>query len=593
MLPQSLAHTPLLAIVLAGAAGAQNDTCAGAIALNLGVSTPFDTQGATTSPPAWPCAAGGADLWYRVAATSTGSMFVSVCGSSFDTALEAFAGSCAGLTSLACSDDSCGLQSSVTFPVTAGAAYLVRVGGFNATAGSGTITASQAPLVPNDECAGAVALALNSPTVFDTTGATTSPVAWPVFFGGNDLWFTYTSTTGNPVHVQTCGSSFDTALEAFSNGCGGLTSLAFDDNTCGSQSRISWSATPGATYHIRVGSVVLATGVGTILVTESLPPNVAAQGGAPPNATSALDFDAPFVASGPIAANSAAFAGVGITSVSLVGTWTTAGDTLSPGANVAGQALVAHGGALTVAGPNEALDNPTAGAGFDLRLAAPATTFGVAFVDQVGFTYDVELFLGGTLIGNGRFVYGPTFSFPWPPEYWTCTAGAFDRVVITDTFGGFGWGIDDLRFDGTYPSVGTNYCAANPNSTGQLGRLTGSGSALAASNDLTLEASQLPLNAFGFFLTSATQASVPNPGGSQGVLCLGGAIGRYVGPGQIRSTGTSGSFSLRLDLTRVPTPTGPISVFGGQTRHFQAWHRDSNAGAATSNMTDGLSVVFQ
>jgi hypothetical protein len=51
-----------------------------------------------------------------------------------------------------------------------------------------------------------------------------------------------------------------------------------------------------------------------------------------------------------------------------------------------------------------------------------------------------------------------------------------------------------------------------------------------------------------------TQGNVPQPG-SLGVLCLGGSIGRYVGPGQIQNTGGTGAFCLLLDLTQTPTPT--------------------------------------
>ncbi len=103
----------------------------------------------------------------------------------------------------------------------------------------------------------------------------------------------------------------------------------------------------------------------------------------------------------------------------------------------------------------------------------------------------------------------------------------------------------------------------------------------------------MPLNAFGYFLTSSIQAAVPNPGGSAGVLCLGGQIGRYVGPGQIRNSGLTGAISLVLNLTRTPTPVGFVSVMVGETRNFQAWHRDSTAGGvATSNFTDGLRVTF-
>jgi hypothetical protein len=147
---------------------------------------------------------------------------------------------------------------------------------------------------------------------------------------------------------------------------------------------------------------------------------------------------------------------------------------------------------------------------------------------------------------------------------------------------------------GTSPGgVGTNYCGpAVPNSTGSSSRLQATGTAVVANNDLTLVASDLPLNSFGFFLTSRTQGSISQPGGSQGLLCLGGSIGRYVGPGQIRNSGTTGSFSLLLNLAQTPTPAGFVAVVPGETWNFQGWHRDAVGGVPTSNFTDGLRVQF-
>ncbi|MEM9381865.1 MAG: hypothetical protein AAGB93_18055 [Planctomycetota bacterium] len=141
--------------------------------------------------------------------------------------------------------------------------------------------------------------------------------------------------------------------------------------------------------------------------------------------------------------------------------------------------------------------------------------------------------------------------------------------------------------------LGTPYCGpAVPNSSGSSGTITASGSPVASANNLTLTASSLPIQSFGFFLTSQQQGLIANPGGSEGNLCLGGAIGRYVGAGQIQNSGIGGEFSLVLDLTQTPTPNGLVSVQSGETWNFQAWHRDSVGGMATSNFTNGRSILF-
>lgn len=146
--------------------------------------------------------------------------------------------------------------------------------------------------------------------------------------------------------------------------------------------------------------------------------------------------------------------------------------------------------------------------------------------------------------------------------------------------------------DGTLPGLGSNYCTAVPNSTGAGARMSAVGSSAAAMNSVTLTASGLPNNAFGFFLTSRAQGSIQNPGGSQGTLCLSGAIGRYVGAGQIQNSQGTGAISLALDLTRTPTPTGLVTVQAGETWNFTAWFRDAVMGSATSNFADGLEIQF-
>lgn len=176
---------------------------------------------------------------------------------------------------------------------------------------------------------------------------------------------------------------------------------------------------------------------------------------------------------------------------------------------------------------------------------------------------------------------------------WASTTGIASILVTNSAFGGGFVNLDSLEVSvGGGGTVGTNYCTANANSTGQTGLLTGTGSASVALNNLTLEASRLPLNTFGLFLTSLTQGTIQNPGGSQGVLCLGGNIGRYTGPGQIKNSGAMGKFELLLNLTQIPSPTGFVSAMVGQTRSFQAWHRDSVGGSVTSNFTNGVAVLF-
>jgi hypothetical protein len=74
------------------------------------------------------------DIWYCWTAQASELALVQTCGSGFDTKIAVYDGcTCPeGSGILACNDDSCGLQSVVTFNAVAGQTYLIRVGGFSA-----------------------------------------------------------------------------------------------------------------------------------------------------------------------------------------------------------------------------------------------------------------------------------------------------------------------------------------------------------------------------------------------------------------------------------------------------------------------------
>lgn len=143
----------------------------------------------------------------------------------------------------------------------------------------------------------------------------------------------------------------------------------------------------------------------------------------------------------------------------------------------------------------------------------------------------------------------------------------------------------------TSSEIGERYCVADMNSTGRGALLNVAGSSLVSANELELSAEFLPQSSFGFFITSTARAQVPQPGGSQGTLCVGGQVGRFVGPGQILNSGSSGRFALTVDVGAIPTPTGFVAIQPGEEWNFQAWYRDVMSGP-TSNFTDAVSVTF-
>ncbi|MEZ6014376.1 MAG: hypothetical protein R3F49_04630 [Planctomycetota bacterium] len=241
------------------------------------------------------------------------------------------------------------------------------------------------------------------------------------------------------------------------------------------------------------------------------------------------------------------------------------------------------------------------GAGLDQGTAFAISAAGVGYLTDIGNNslLRVDLTTGAaTLLGdlNIGSLWFNDIDFDGAGNLWGVhETGGIYRIDIaaatatlvhsTPTYSG-------LAF--ARGGIGASYCGpAVANSTGVPAELGANGSAFVAMNSFTLEAEHLPLSTFGFFLASRTMGLTANPGGSQGILCLGGAIGRFIGPGQIQSSGATGHIELSPSLAALPTPNGLVPAVAGDTWHFQAWYRDSVQGAATSNFTDGLTVTWQ
>ncbi len=136
------------------------------------------------------------------------------------------------------------------------------------------------------------------------------------------------------------------------------------------------------------------------------------------------------------------------------------------------------------------------------------------------------------------------------------------------------------------------FCAFVPNSTGGQGSLVATGSKYVEINDLTITAGSLPLNTFGYLLASRDSGFANMPGGSNGNLCLGSAIGRFAG--QVQSSGATGEISTTVDLSAIPQPSGSIAGVRGDTWYFQLWHRDGGGGGgSSSNFTESIRMELK
>jgi len=273
-----------------------NDDCHNAKAVDNVTNLPFDTTNATFDGPGHYITTD--NIWFRYTAPYTCDVTVSLCGSSFDTKLAVYDGwSCyPALTDLIKgNDDFCGLQSEVTFEAIAGHHYLIEIGGCtDSDWGQGVLTIScegwpppPPPAVSNDDCSKAKSIGNIKDLPFDTTNATFDGPGHCM--ASPNIWYRYTATGTGEVTVSLCGSSYDTKLAVYKGvNCPPRLSdlIECNDDFCGWQSEITFSATAGSQYLIEVGGFGSSTGQGVISVSsEAVPPTKALDLGDAPDST--------------------------------------------------------------------------------------------------------------------------------------------------------------------------------------------------------------------------------------------------------------------------------------------------------------------
>ncbi|MCB0780991.1 MAG: hypothetical protein KDC03_15965, partial [Flavobacteriales bacterium] len=115
-----------------------NDDCVNAIPVACNSVTAGTTTGATGSVEednGCGTSDGAPGVWYTVDGYS-GLMQARLCGSSYDTKIRVFDGACGGLNCIDGNDDSCGLQSEVSWTGVGGTTYFIQVFGFSGATGN-------------------------------------------------------------------------------------------------------------------------------------------------------------------------------------------------------------------------------------------------------------------------------------------------------------------------------------------------------------------------------------------------------------------------------------------------------------------------
>ncbi len=243
-----------------------NDDCSSPVVIAGSGPFVFDTTGASTSvQQSAGCPDATLDVWYSWTAPSSGTATMETCsgvGSLTDTVLAAYAGGVcpAWGTELACNDDSCPPNlSQIAFAVTSGSTYMLQVGGYAGSSGSGSFTMSVTSAIPNDDCATPTVIAGAGPFAFDTTGATTSAQQSGTCAASTiDLWYSWTAPASGACTMSLCaapGTLSDSVIAAYAGGACPVsgTELACNDDSCAYLSQMTFAVTSGNIYLLQVG----------------------------------------------------------------------------------------------------------------------------------------------------------------------------------------------------------------------------------------------------------------------------------------------------------------------------------------------------
>ncbi|WP_437590703.1 MXAN_6577-like cysteine-rich protein [Sorangium sp. So ce1000] len=222
----------------------------------LGATFPQTVTGTTAvmdrvSAVPSPCATGGGpEVGYAFTAPIAALYTFDTFGSSFDTVLHVHEGTCTG-ASLACNDDTSGLQSQVRVMLDEGETVIVVVDGYStATSGAFKLNVSQTIVPP---CP-LIDLGSTAPQTVTGTTADAVDILRPSCgaAGAGEVTYSFTAPVAGTYLVDTFGSSFNTVLSALDGSCTGA-ALACNNDAAGSeQSRLTLELDEGQTVLLLV-----------------------------------------------------------------------------------------------------------------------------------------------------------------------------------------------------------------------------------------------------------------------------------------------------------------------------------------------------
>jgi hypothetical protein len=246
-----------------------NDNCSGSYSLSVSttslcVSTTTATSSNATESLIGCTGNADDDVWFSFVASSTSHLVSVTPGTLNNGVFEIFTGTCFGLTTYSCVNNSTGSsdESAIIDGLITGNTYFVRVysNGNNTNAGTFSVCVTTPPPSPaNDNCTGAYTAAVSSGTactsLTDGTllGATASTQVNNCASGddGNDVWYSFvaTSSTHSITINNVAGNTTDLYHSVYAGSCSSIGNaiVCSDPNN----STVN-GLTPGNIYYLRV-----------------------------------------------------------------------------------------------------------------------------------------------------------------------------------------------------------------------------------------------------------------------------------------------------------------------------------------------------
>ena len=230
-----------------------NDNCANALPLTCGVTVNGSTVGATADavPTCVTTLSSAPGVWYKLD-NVTGAVTLSLCGSSYDTKMGVFTGSCAAPVCVTGNDDFCGLQSQVSFTATLGTTYYVLVTGFSTGSGAFTLVPTCTQII--DPCSSIASTTCGTSNTATLSGAGVwSPATCGFSTPGTEKVYSFVATNTGPYTLQVTstnsGGYIDYFIKAASGGCSS-TGWSCVGDVFSPTTKSMGTLTAGVTYYI-------------------------------------------------------------------------------------------------------------------------------------------------------------------------------------------------------------------------------------------------------------------------------------------------------------------------------------------------------